>query len=126
MLLDLLRTLPSRIWIGNGDSAGFWQELVVENLPQYCTHCCRQGHGENNCHVLHPEMRHSSGQRAKLGDVQRGQEERSYALAEGAAGAQRREREEVQQQGLLKGPADTPNGPAVRSSILVEGTAGSQ
>ncbi|XP_071924868.1 uncharacterized protein [Coffea arabica] len=124
--VDLLRTLPSRVWIGNGDSAGFWQELVVENLPQYCTHCYRQGHGENNCHVLHPEMGHSSGQWAKLGDVQRGQEERSSALAEGAAGAQRREKEEVQQQGSLKGPADTPNGPAVRSSMLVEGTAGSQ
>ncbi|XP_027156573.1 uncharacterized protein LOC113757588 [Coffea eugenioides] len=123
--VDLLRTLPSRVWIGNGDSAGFWQELEVEFLPQYCTHCCRQGHGENNCHILHPEMRHSIGQRAKLGDVQRGQEERSSARAEGTAGAQRREKEEVQQQGSLKGPADAPNGPEVRSS-LGQGTVGSQ
>ena len=63
--MDLLRSTPSRVWIGNGNHAGFWQELVVENLPRYCSHCFRQGHDVETCHVLKPELRGTSGQHAK-------------------------------------------------------------
>ncbi|XP_027069890.2 uncharacterized protein [Coffea arabica] len=63
--MDLLRSTPSRVWIGNGNHAGFWQELVVENLPRYCSHCFRQGHDVETCHVLKPELRGASGHHTK-------------------------------------------------------------
>lgn len=55
--LDLLKTLPSRVWIVMGAGEGFWQPLVAESLPLYCSHCFRQGHIPETCHVLHPELR---------------------------------------------------------------------
>nr|XP_027082281.1 uncharacterized protein LOC113704592 [Coffea arabica] len=58
--VDLLRPTPSRVWIGNSNHAGFWQELVVENPPRYCSHCFRQGHDEETCHELKPELCGSS------------------------------------------------------------------
>ncbi|XP_071939955.1 uncharacterized protein [Coffea arabica] len=63
--MDLLRSTPSLVWIGNGNHTGFWQELVVENLPRYCSHCFRQGHDVENCHVLKPELRGASGHHAR-------------------------------------------------------------
>ena len=36
---------------------GFWQELVPENLPNYCAHCYRQGHTEDKCYDLRPNLR---------------------------------------------------------------------
>ena len=55
--MDLMMPRPSRVWIGNGTHEGFWQELVPENLPSYGSHCFRQWHTEDGCHVLHPELR---------------------------------------------------------------------
>ena len=55
--IDLLQPLPSRIWIGNGEHSGFWQQLVPERLPQYCDHCFRQGHDRDTCFVLHPTLK---------------------------------------------------------------------
>ncbi|XP_027169406.1 uncharacterized protein LOC113769130 [Coffea eugenioides] len=39
--------------------------LVVENLPRYCSHCFRQGHDVETCHVVKPELRGASGHHAK-------------------------------------------------------------
>ncbi|XP_027183870.1 uncharacterized protein LOC113782162 [Coffea eugenioides] len=55
--VDLMKQRPSRVWIGTGQHDGFWQELVPENLPPYCSHCFRQGHTEVGCHVLHPALK---------------------------------------------------------------------
>lgn len=55
--VDLLKALLSKIWIGNRDHEGFWQSLIPKNLPQYCSHCFRQGHDMEGCHVLRPELR---------------------------------------------------------------------
>ncbi|XP_027158185.1 uncharacterized protein LOC113759809 [Coffea eugenioides] len=63
--MDLLWSTPSRVWIGNGNHAGFWQELVVENPTRYCSHCFRQGHDVETCHVLKPELRGATGHHAK-------------------------------------------------------------
>nr|XP_027070434.1 uncharacterized protein LOC113695508 [Coffea arabica] len=55
--VDLLKSIPSRVWVDMGDGDGFWQVLIPENLPNYCSHCYRQGHGENHCRVKHPDLR---------------------------------------------------------------------
>ncbi|XP_027158576.1 uncharacterized protein LOC113760210 [Coffea eugenioides] len=55
--IDLLKPLTLRVWIGNGDHEGFWQALILENMPKYCSHCFRQGHTQNECHVLYPDLR---------------------------------------------------------------------
>ncbi|MQL99271.1 hypothetical protein Taro_031983, partial [Colocasia esculenta] len=46
--LDLLKDKPSRIWIGMG-STGFWQKIVYQHVPEYCTSCCLMGHVISNC-----------------------------------------------------------------------------
>ena len=55
--VDLLKSLPARVWVDMGDGDGFWQPLNPENLPKYCSFCYHQGHGKENCHVKHPEHR---------------------------------------------------------------------
>lgn len=45
------------MWIENGQHEGFWQELVPEHIPKYCTHCFHQGHDMEGCHVLQPDLR---------------------------------------------------------------------
>lgn len=48
--VDLLRPLPSWVWIGTENSnEGFWQQLQIENLPQYCSNCCHLGHSSIAC-----------------------------------------------------------------------------
>ncbi|KAM7492321.1 hypothetical protein LguiA_035242 [Lonicera macranthoides] len=46
--MDLLKNFPSRIWIGSG----FWQRIVYEIVPSYCTKCYRQGHNNVECKVV--------------------------------------------------------------------------
>lgn len=53
MLFDIdaqSETLPKRIRIDCGPKLpGFWQSLQAERLRLYCTHCFRQGRGEDTC-----------------------------------------------------------------------------
>lgn len=46
--MDLLRSFPSRVWIGTG-SGGFWQPVEYESVPLYCSKCFRQGHIKEEC-----------------------------------------------------------------------------
>lgn len=46
--IDLRNPLPSRIWIGLGQS-GFWQPVSYENLPEYCFDCHSLGHAQPDC-----------------------------------------------------------------------------
>lgn len=46
--LDLLKPLPRRIFIGQGE-AGFWQAVEYDNLPSYCSGCSRFGHKDGDC-----------------------------------------------------------------------------
>ena len=52
--IDLLQEFPGRIWIGHG---GFRQQFLPEHLPMYCSHCFKQGHDRDGCHVIHPGLR---------------------------------------------------------------------
>lgn len=53
--IDLLKPLPKRLWIGLGDSFGFWQKVEPdEDIPAYCQYCW---HSETACHVKHPELK---------------------------------------------------------------------
>ncbi|MQM13326.1 hypothetical protein Taro_046250 [Colocasia esculenta] len=47
--LDLLKDRPSRVWIGMG-STGFWQKILYQRVPKYCTSCCLLGHTVSSCH----------------------------------------------------------------------------
>lgn len=35
----------------------FWGAVDYENIPLYCSHCCRQGHIRDNCLILNPSPR---------------------------------------------------------------------
>lgn len=55
--VDLLKEIPEKIWIGTGQSGGFWQKLEVDYLPPYCVHCWHVGHSEEQCIVKFPELK---------------------------------------------------------------------
>ncbi|CAH9092490.1 unnamed protein product [Cuscuta europaea] len=46
--MDVSRSLHSKIWIGNGER-GFFQPVLYEKLPVYCTFCSRFGHNKSAC-----------------------------------------------------------------------------
>ena len=54
--VDLLKDLPSRIWVQLGKGHGFWQPLNPENLPKYCCQCYHQSHEEEDCHFKNLEL----------------------------------------------------------------------
>lgn len=54
--MDLVKKFPLRVWIGSGFS-GYWQNVVYEKVPSYCTKCYKQGHSNSSC---------------KMGETQRG------------------------------------------------------
>ena len=64
--VDLLKSLPSRVWVDMGDGDGFCQPLIPESLPKYCGFCYRHRHEEGHCHVKFPEMRVSKGPTLKV------------------------------------------------------------
>lgn len=46
--VDVSRTPPSKIWINNG-SCGFFQTIVYEDLPDYCTSCNKSSNKKGLC-----------------------------------------------------------------------------
>ncbi|KAL9662640.1 hypothetical protein QQ045_027473 [Rhodiola kirilowii] len=42
--LDLQRPVPDEIWVSLGTIGGFWQQVLFENKPFYCSHCKLHGH----------------------------------------------------------------------------------
>lgn len=56
MQLDLLKKLPSRVWLECGNSLhGFWQPFEYERVPKYCKHCFRLGHDVHSRKITHPQ-----------------------------------------------------------------------
>lgn len=53
---DISKPLVPRIWIGEGDS-GFWQSVVFEKIPAYCTSCMHLGHSTEACLVTSAGLR---------------------------------------------------------------------
>lgn len=59
--LDLLKKLPRRIWLECGNSIhGFRQEIVYEELPNYCKHCKHLGHEISICKHANPYLSKAS------------------------------------------------------------------
>ncbi|KAG5615618.1 hypothetical protein H5410_015442 [Solanum commersonii] len=58
--VDLLKELPKRINVGikkkTGEVISKWIQIKYDYLPKYCCTCKLQGHNEDNCYVLHPEL----------------------------------------------------------------------
>ncbi|XP_071902080.1 uncharacterized protein [Coffea arabica] len=69
--VDLMKELPSRVWISFGERLGFWQPLVPENLPRYCGHCFHQGHNDAECRLKHPELKPEPSRGGKSRGMQR-------------------------------------------------------
>lgn len=55
--LDLMKPRPDKIWIGMGDSDGYWQKVEYEHVPEYCQHCWHVGHAASQCHVQYPGLK---------------------------------------------------------------------
>ncbi|KAH9750076.1 hypothetical protein KPL70_005587 [Citrus sinensis] len=53
---DISQPLLPRIWIGEGDS-GFWQDVVFEKVPAYCSSCRHLGHSFDSCFIANPGLR---------------------------------------------------------------------
>ncbi|XP_010272338.1 PREDICTED: uncharacterized protein LOC104608143 [Nelumbo nucifera] len=64
MEVDLLKENPSRVWVRLGKE-GFWQKIVYENLPKYCTFCFKHGYGEGECKLKLKRTLKSEGEVAK-------------------------------------------------------------
>ncbi|KAL9448768.1 hypothetical protein AB3S75_016132 [Citrus x aurantiifolia] len=53
---DISQPLLPRIWIGEGDS-GFWQDVLFEKVPAYCSACRHLGHSSESCFIANPGLR---------------------------------------------------------------------
>lgn len=69
MEVDLLKSMVLRVWIGNRECDGFWQPLIPEYVPLYCSHCYRQGHNQEACHVLNPDLKQKESKVEKVAIV---------------------------------------------------------
>ncbi|KAH0761341.1 hypothetical protein KY290_017414 [Solanum tuberosum] len=58
--MDLLSDFPKRINVGvkkkSGEIIGKWVRIKYDYVPKYCTNCKIQGHNEQQCYVIHPEL----------------------------------------------------------------------
>lgn len=58
--VDLLQKFPKRIKVGvrklNGEVDKKWVRIKYDYIPKYCTTCKIQGHTEEECYFLHPEL----------------------------------------------------------------------
>lgn len=67
--VDLLKEFPKRIKIEfrrtKGEVVDRWITIKYDYVPKYCSTCMIQGHDENQCYVLHPELFHKKREGAK-------------------------------------------------------------
>ncbi|WMV20831.1 hypothetical protein MTR67_014216 [Solanum verrucosum] len=58
--VDLLGEFPKRINIGvrkqSGEVVEKWIRIKYDYVPKYCVTCRLQGHNEQECYALHPEL----------------------------------------------------------------------
>ena len=47
--IDLRKSICSRVWVAVEGEGGFWQKVVMEEVPKYCTTCWRLGHSVEEC-----------------------------------------------------------------------------
>ncbi|KAL2485145.1 Uncharacterized protein Adt_29901 [Abeliophyllum distichum] len=54
--VNLEHKLPDRVWIERGESRSFWQPVVYEQLPHFCTKCRHMGHLIDKCRAGMPPL----------------------------------------------------------------------
>ena len=47
--IDVAKPVLSRIWVAVEGETGFWQTIVPNDMPSYCSSCWRLGHSSENC-----------------------------------------------------------------------------
>ncbi|XP_071926658.1 uncharacterized protein [Coffea arabica] len=47
--IDVAKPVMPRIWVAVEGESGFWQRIVPDNMPTYCSSCWRLGHLSENC-----------------------------------------------------------------------------
>nr|XP_027093532.1 uncharacterized protein LOC113713923 [Coffea arabica] len=47
--IDVAKLVVPRVWIAVEGESGFWQSIVPENIPPYCSICSRLGHSHVEC-----------------------------------------------------------------------------
>ncbi|XP_027183169.1 uncharacterized protein LOC113781432 [Coffea eugenioides] len=47
--IDVAKLVVPRVWVAVKDESGFWQRIVPENIPPYCSFCSRLGHSHEEC-----------------------------------------------------------------------------
>lgn len=58
--IDLLKKLPSRLWLECVDSIpGCWQSIEYDKLPKYCKQCIKLGRDFHSCKFAHPVTNHN-------------------------------------------------------------------
>ncbi|WMV24108.1 hypothetical protein MTR67_017493 [Solanum verrucosum] len=74
--IDLLGNFPKRINIGvrklSGEVVEKWVQIKYDYVPKYCANCRLQGHNEQECYALHPELypKKNDGTDIEKGDSQ--------------------------------------------------------
>ncbi|XP_020599770.1 uncharacterized protein LOC110039150 [Phalaenopsis equestris] len=53
---DITLLEVDEIWLGTAQN-GYWQKILMEQNPYYCTHCKMFGHSNTRCFRLHPKTR---------------------------------------------------------------------
>ncbi|OIT05237.1 hypothetical protein A4A49_65155, partial [Nicotiana attenuata] len=64
--VNLLATLPQRIKIieeadETGPEESKWIKIRYDYMPKYCKTCKKQGHNEEECWIIHPELHNNFG-----------------------------------------------------------------
>ncbi|KAG5568645.1 hypothetical protein H5410_064340 [Solanum commersonii] len=59
--VDLTAKLPQRVKINveddvTGVTKSKWIKVQYDHMPKYCKECCLQGHDEQSCWTIHPEL----------------------------------------------------------------------
>ncbi|KAH0459389.1 hypothetical protein IEQ34_012203 [Dendrobium chrysotoxum] len=54
--MDILKAHPDSVWLGP-ESLGYIQKVVVEGMPNFCSHCKEVGHKNFDCAKLNPQLR---------------------------------------------------------------------
>ncbi|KAG5606966.1 hypothetical protein H5410_028458 [Solanum commersonii] len=105
--VDMLKELPKRINVGikkkTGEVISKWIQIKYDYLPKYCCTCKLQGHNEDDCYMLHPEL--FDGDKKKQEDKKVSNDKVENKTKEGD---QKSKKEEVVQNG--KGANDMVKG----------------
>ena len=54
--VDVVKPIVSRICVAVEGETGFWQKIVTEGVPSYCSSCWRLGHSPEECKKNSPEF----------------------------------------------------------------------